>query len=172
MKLKVGTIRKLIREALREAEDAPQPAQWTDMADASFDVKIDNYLVEGEAPKDPMVEDYDMLEADEDDAAAEEDAEAGEDPESKLPANQPEEKIDVNNYCREVARLVENFENLMDTKGIVLRRALNFVGQKYGKEQAETVKGVLETQFGLHLSDEEEEPTAPAADRAGPSMAG
>lgn len=170
MKVSVGFLRKMIREALEEAEgEEPAPAaQWVELPDASFDVKIDKFLVDAESNDD--IDESFIWEAEEE--SPDDDPAAAEDETSTLPADQPEQKLDVGKVSREISRLIDNFDNLIDVKGLVLRRALNYVGQKYGKEQANQVRDVLETQFGLHLSDEEESPVAPPADRAGPALAG
>lgn len=177
MKIRLGDLRKIIFEALEEAEgDAPEGGPpYHELEDDSFDVKLDNYFIDSEnGRKEDMGESW-LREA-EDDPPAPEGGEApppeGEEPAAAGPDIPEEEmKIDAASFAREVAHLIENFTNLLDVKGVVLRRALNYVGKKYGKEQSKTVKDVLETQFGVY-SDEKEEPQAPGAANAGPALAG
>ncbi len=179
MKLRVKDLRRIIFEALEEAQgdeptssgDAGEGAPYHELEDASFDVKLDNYFVDSEnGGKDDMGESW-LREA-EDDPPAPQGGEAGAEEAPQGP-DIPEEdmKIDAAGFAREVAHLIENFTNLLDVKGVVLRRALNYVGKKYGKEQSNTVRDVLETQFGVY-SDEKEEPQAPGAANAGPALAG
>ncbi len=175
MKVRLKDLRRVILEALEEAEgDAPAGADgappFHPLEDDSFDVKLDNYFVDAEAAKANELGESWLHEA-EDTSTPGAAPDGGADDAAKPDIPEEEQKIDAANFSREVARLIENFTNLFDVKGVVLRRALNYVGQKYGKEQAETVKDVLESQFGVY-SDEKEEPEAPAADRAGPALAG
>lgn len=176
MKIRIEELRKLIAEALSEAEEGEggQPP-FHELPDASLDVKIDNFLVDAEAKDEDQLGESLLREAEpgeEPDGAEDPQPPASDNPvpdDSNIPDDPPE--IDAAQFSREVARLVDNFERLFDIKGVVLRRALNYVGQKYGKQQAKTVQDVLETQFGIYL-EEKEEPEAPGADRAGPAMAG
>lgn len=153
MKIRLGELRKIIFEALEEAEgNAPKGAlPYHDLEDDSLDVKLDNYFVDSEGG-----------------AAG---APAGDEAPKGSDIPEEEMKIDAAGFAREIAHLIENFTNLMDVKGVVLRRSLNYVGRKYGKEQSKTVQDVLETQFGVY-SDEKEEPQAPGAANAGPALAG
>lgn len=167
MKIKVSKLRSIIREALEEAEAAPETVPWPEIPDASLDSEIDTFLVAAESGDSALGESL-LREADPE-AGAEDD---GETPSAPEPGNSAP-KVDTAAFARDVAHLVENFDNLIDVKGVVLRRAINYVGKKYGKEQADLVKDVLESQYGLFYdSDSDEPPTAPAADRAGPAMAG
>lgn len=175
MKIRLGELRKIIYEALEEAEgDAPEGAPpYHDLEDDSLDVKLDNYFVDSEGgDKEGMGESW-LREAEDDPPAPQGgEADAAGDEAPKGPDIPGEEmKIDAAGFAREIAHLIENFTNLMDVKGVVLRRALNYVGRKYGKEQSKTVQDVLETQFGVY-SDEKEEPQAPGAANAGPALAG
>lgn len=176
MKVRLGDLRRVINEALEEAEgDAPDAGSdgsppFHEMEDDSFDVKIDSYFVDAEASKENELGESWLREAEDTstpDAAPDGGAQDAAAPD--IPVE--DQKIDAANFARETARLIENFTNLFDVKGIVLRRALNYVGKKYGKEQSKTVQDVLESQFGVY-SNEKEEPEAPGADRAGPALAG
>lgn len=172
MKMKVKELRKIIFEALAEAEeDAPAGGHpWHDLPDASFDVKLDDFFVDSETKSDQELGESVLRGLFE----AEDQPDQGGGEEQQPPtgdAPDEEKKIDVNSFSREVARMIENFENLIDIKGVVLRRALNYVGQKYDKGQAKLVQDVLESQFGIYSEEKEEEP-APPADRAGPALAG
>jgi hypothetical protein len=170
VKIKLSEIRRLIEAALDEAEGNQALEKWVDYPDASFDVKIDSYLVDSESKPENVDESF-IFEAEGDEETTAPDAEKGEES-ATLPADQPEMNFDAAGYSTEVAHLVDNYDSLFDIKGIIIRRALNFVGKKYTKEQSDAVKDVLETQFGLHLDEEEEgAPPAPPGDRAGPSLA-
>jgi hypothetical protein len=174
MRIRLGELRKIIFEVLEEAEGgAPRGGPpYHELEDDSLDVKLDNYFVDSEnGGKEDMGESW-LREAEDDPPTPQgREAPAGAEVPKGPDISKEEMKIDAAGFARDVAHLIENFTNLMDVKGIVLRRALNYVGKKYGKEQSKTVKDVLETQFGVY-SDEKEEPQAPGAANAGPALAG
>lgn len=94
-------------------------------------------------------------------------AEAGEDEDGKT-APQP---FDVTKFSGEVARIVENFDSLVDISAIVVRRALNYVGTHSGADAADQLEEILETRYGIS-QERADEPQPPRAERAGPAMAG
>lgn len=172
MKIRISELRAAIRQAIREAagDEAPTPAAaWQELPDASLDSEVDSFFVAAETGEDKLGESL-LREAEPGEDVPAEDAKAA----PELPqAAEGELKVDVARFAREVAHLVENVDNLIDVKGTILRRALNYLGEKYGKEQTDLVKDVLETQYSLYYDNDADEPTvAPAADRAGPAMAG
>jgi hypothetical protein len=175
VKVRLGQLRQIILEALEEAEGDPNAGAegappFHEMEDDSFDVKLDNYFIDAEVSKENELGESWLREA-EDTSTPDAAPDGGAVDSSQPNIPQEEKKVDAANFAREVARLIENFTNLFDIKGVVLRRSLNYVGKKYGKEQAKTVQDVLESQFGVY-SEEKDEPEAPAADRAGPALAG
>jgi hypothetical protein len=170
MKIRISELRAAVRNAIREAaEDVPPVAVWQELPDASLDSEIDSFLVAAESGDNDLEEAF-LHEAEPGEDIPAEDIKSAPDP---IATEKDDPKIDVTGFAREVAHLVENVDNLIDVKGTILRRALNYVGEKYGKEQTGLVKDILETQYGLYYDNDAEEPTvAPAADRAGPAMAG
>ncbi len=70
----------------------------------------------------------------------------------------------------EFTNFINNFENLVDLKGLLVKRILNQVNQNYGKDFAKKVSDYFNSQ-NLNLKDKEE-PTAPNAVGAGPGGGG
>lgn len=114
---------------------------WINYPDASMDNVIDSYIIKAEQNKDEIDESIE-----------------GE-----------SEELEINSYCRDVAHLISNFTNVVDINGIILRRSLNYVGQKYNKDQVDAVKSILETNYNLSV-DSTNEPDAPPAERSGPDI--
>jgi hypothetical protein len=82
-----------------------------------------------------------------------------------------ENELDTGKYAREVYRLIDHFDSLIDVKEIILRRALNYIGENYTKEDAKAIEDILSKKFGIHLSSKEKETlSVPVADRAGPGL--
>lgn len=146
-------LRQLIFEVLAEA-DKPK---WNALENDSFDMGLDSYFIDAEASVSE---------------AADDEGEDVEKDEKSDDANTPAAELNMPHFAAEVARLAENFSNLFDIEGTVVRRAINFVGSKYGKEQAKLLEDVLSTQFDLQSNSDQEELEVPGADRAGPSLAG
>jgi len=63
------------------------------------------------------------------------------------------------------ANFINNFENLVDLKSILVKRILNQINQNYGKDFSKKVKDYFDSQ-NLNLKDKEE-PIAPNAVGAG-----
>lgn len=70
----------------------------------------------------------------------------------------------------EFTNFVNNFDNLVDIKGLLVKRILNQVNQNYGKDFAKKVSDYFNSQ-NLNLKDKEE-PVAPNAVGAGPGGGG
>jgi hypothetical protein len=87
------------------------------------------------------------------------------------------EDIDVENFCNNVIRLIENYDALLEVQSTILRRATNFLIEGYEPDVAEAFKNDLLDRHGIEIgktrSDiEDEEYRAPVADRAGPGLGG
>jgi hypothetical protein len=70
----------------------------------------------------------------------------------------------------EFTNFINNFENLVDLKGLLVKRILNQVNQNYGKDFAKKVGDYFNSQ-NLNIKDKEE-PQAPNAVGAGPGGGG
>ena len=139
MKIKVKDLKEAIRRALNEdTADAPlQAGDTTQMQNDSIDAQIDRILLQGDKKQGTQVESF-LREDDESDTAAD---------------ATPTKQIDAVSFADAVARLVEKFDNVIDVKGAVVRRALNYVTKNYDQKQSQTVQQVLLGNFGLEAID-------------------
>ncbi len=58
-------------------------------------------------------------------------------------------KMNMNNYTRAVARLINNYESLLDPKTTILNRAKEYIRVNYDEATATMFEQVMEKQFGI-----------------------
>lgn len=80
----------------------------------------------------------------------------------------PADDIDLRVFAREVARLVKNYDTLIDIKSIILNKAFAYVKIKYGDDTEKALKDVLDQDFKLSTGkdagyEDEDEPEVPIA---------
>lgn len=76
-------------------------------------------------------------------------------------------KMNMNSYCRAVARLIENYEALMNPKVTILNRAKEYVRVNYDEATAKMFEEVMQEQFGVSAeTPERDQRMAPAAANA------
>jgi len=177
--------RRLVLEAkrnlIKEENEAP-PERGND----SVDVQIDKFFSDFESEaKSSKNESRDwrrtlrrLLEAEDDeeggadeggeDEAASEEGEEGEDEATeKLTI----EEIDINSFASSVARLIDNYDSLLEIRDTIVRRATNYLGKNYELDVVEKFKDVMSEQFDIGEDDTphglaDEKFPAPTADRA------
>lgn len=171
-------------KALLLEDDAPaQGAAEYENGD-SLDAQVDRYLSDYESSSRTAKhegKDFRMLvkrlmsEADEeggDDADAEtEDTPA---PEPKKPGA---DAIDIEEFANNVARLIENYDTLLEVRSTMLRRSINFVTKNYDQSVAASFERTMRDKHGVVDGETKQEVDddmfpAPPADRAGPGGAG
>lgn len=134
----------------------------------SLDAQIDKFLLE----YDPGAEQTTVAAANEAflrEAGEEAVAAPAADPNAGKPP-QPAKKLDMMSFASDVARLVEKSDMLLDVKGTIVRRALNYITKNYDPKQAKDVAQILENNFGVSSepgSDPYEDESAPFAVGAG-----
>jgi len=71
-------------------------------------------------------------------------------------------EFSLDSFASDVARLIKNYDNLIDMKSIILKKSLSFVEDKYGEEASKNLEDILS---GSHSIDQEpkQEPEAPLA---------
>jgi len=74
--------------------------------------------------------------------------------------NQP--KIDMETFAADVARLIMNYDSLLDMKAIIMKKAQDFILDKHGKEKVDDLLSILELRYDLTL-DTSEDLIAPIA---------
>ena len=93
-----------------------------------------------------------------DEPAGSEDVKAEEEPPEvkKLP-------LDLDSFCKKIARLAGNAEYLLDTRQVVINRALNYVLDNYDQEHVDKMIEIFDTQFNFNIEDSDTPPETPYA---------
>lgn len=74
------------------------------------------------------------------------------------------EDIDLHNLAANVARLVKNYQNLIDWESVILNKAESFVNNHYGEDTARVLMDILEDEYDIgRASKEEDLPETPIA---------
>ncbi len=63
-----------------------------------------------------------------------------------------EEEIDMDQFAGEVARLVKNYENLLDMEKMLVDKAKSFIGNRYGDAEAKNLEDKLATQHDIEVT--------------------
>lgn len=172
-------IRTLILEQIGElfSEDGEEQQLQND----SIDDQIDAFIIKFEKdsidhaeselePEDELSESLKSLsltsllteQEEEEVEAEEEDADVADEEEAE-DIEVPKPEINIETFTKRVARLIMNFDSLVDVKGIVVNRAMNYVQENYDSAKAEEMKQILDTQFDFKVDLEDEVPEAPFA---------
>lgn len=184
-KIRIGDLKRLLREAVLREEDAP--AQVPEEDNASLDAQVDRFLGQYEAEAATAKNegfDFRMMtrrilnEAGEDDDAGDDAPadDAGGDA-AEPPAKIGLDKIDMENFANSVVRLIDNYDSLLEVRSTLVRRAKNFLAKQYSTEVVDAFEKTLREEHGIVPGEskddvEAEDFPAPAADRAGEGGAG
>ncbi len=88
-------------------------------------------------------------------------------PEEPEEPSTPSPQININNFAEKVARLVSNYETLLDPKTTILNRVQTYITKNYNEKVAKELMIVLETQFSLTPltkdAETQQNPPAPMA---------
>ena len=88
----------------------------------------------------------------------------------------PVPRINIRLFAQGVARLVNNYQSLVDPKRVILNRAQAYIAKNYSTRLAKELMNILERDFDLSpktkAERKEEVPPAPRAGRAGPEGGG
>jgi len=163
--------RKMFRDFINEVEGPKKPGKSNSENNDSLDVQVDRLLTtyENEA-KNLKKEGRDfrslvkrlIIEADED---KEKDDAAQSSPKLGV------EDLDVESFTTSVVRLIDNYENLLEIRNTLIRRARSFLEKGYSPDVVNQFMTILDEDFDIKLDmsdvDKKFAITAPAADRAG-----
>jgi len=69
--------------------------------------------------------------------------------------------IDIPTYTNNVARLIQNYQSLMDMEMMIFTKARDFLATKYGEEMAVLFEEDLEKNHGITFDPEGQEGEAP-----------
>lgn len=169
-------LKHIVEMLLREA-DEEQPVRGEDSIDNQIDKYFSSYESEAKNSKNEGLNFRDMtrrflIEAGEDEEKEDESAEDEESEPEKLTA----EDIDVGSFANDVVRLVENYDNLLEMRNTILRRAMNYLSKNYDSDVIDLFREELLEGHGMEIGvsnkDEEEKFLAPKAAAAGPAGGG
>lgn len=175
--IRVGDLRRLIAESLLREQGDEVPTQETE---DSLDAQVDRYLAqyEGEAKTSKQEGlDFRMMtrrilsEAEEDEEEG-----GGEEPAGE-PAKLSLDDLDLESFANGVARLIENYDSLLEVRNTLLRRARGFLAKGYEPDVVQEFERVMRESHGMADGESEqdiadEDFPAPGADRAGEGGAG
>jgi len=74
-----------------------------------------------------------------------------------------ESDFDIQKFASDVARLMMNYDALLDMESIIFNKAKSFLKTKYGDDVADSLSEILATRYGLDLEGVKEETPAPLA---------
>ncbi len=66
--------------------------------------------------------------------------------------------IDLRSFASNVARLVRNYQNLIDWHSVILNKAESFVNNHYGEDTVSVLFDILDEEYGITRKAKEEEP--------------
>ena len=176
MKITIGKLKELFREAalrINESIDAPVEDR------ASLDAEVDRYFAQYESEAKTAKKEgrnFRMLtrrivsEAGEDD----EDTDIEDNDQVDKPSKLKADAIDMDSFVNSLVRLIDNYDSLLEVRGTIARRAMNFIAKSYEPDVVESLKSKLRDDHGLvpgesHLDIADEKFEAPPAARAGSS---
>lgn len=168
VQLTVEEFRSIVRqEILKEAKAEKEKED-------SLDAQVDRYITSYEADsKMTKQESFDFRQSVRDFLTEGED----EADKADAPKNMKLEDINMANFVNNVMRLVVNYDNLLEVRDTILKRALNFLAENYDVDTVEAYKSELFDQHGVEIGKtqkdiDDEEFAAPKAGAAGPAGGG
>jgi hypothetical protein len=183
MRMKYSELKKLLTEAFSLSEQLKEASSERDLdaskGSESIDAQLDRFFIahektatEAAASGKKKVESRQrsirqsrLLKEAKDEAKENEDTTAG--------AGRSLDDINVEQFASDIARLVDNFDSLIETRQVILRRAINFLAKSYDKDVVALLKTVLARDYDLEVNktkleaDEDRFP-APRSGLAGP----
>ena len=63
------------------------------------------------------------------------------------------DEIDVQIFAGEIARLVKNYENLIDMEALLVNKAKDFIEARYGEEAARTLVDDLSSKHNIDIEE-------------------
>jgi hypothetical protein len=160
--------------------------EQTEVTDDSLDAQIDRYFAQYEKEsKREKFEGVDLRtittdflrEAEGEDDDSETPPEEAEADDVSEPEKMTLEQLDIDSFANAIARLIDNYDSLLEVKNTIVRRAKNFLSKNYESDVMDSFVDVLRDDHGIDdemskMDVDAEKFQAPAADRAGPEPAG
>jgi len=66
----------------------------------------------------------------------------------------PQDELDIDQFAEDVARLIQNYDSLMDIESIIYNKAISFLDQKYGPDVAAALEDALVSRHNLDFSSD------------------
>ena len=159
----------VLRATVKRLLEEPEPTSLEKENDDSLDNQVDRYFgeYEGEAKNSKQEgKDFRALtrrivsEAEGDDQA------------SGVPGKLSGDNIDVESFANSVARMIDNYDSLLEVRSTLARRAKNFLLKSYDEEVVASFMRCMREDHGIVPGENKgdidaEEYPAPTADRAG-----
>jgi len=64
-------------------------------------------------------------------------------------------KINLNDFCRSVARLINNYDALLNPRTIIVNRIEAYIANNYDERTAKHFMQIMERNYGLHPTEVE-----------------
>ena len=74
-----------------------------------------------------------------------------------------ESDFDIQKFSSDVARLIMNYDTLLDMESIIYNKAMSFLELKYGKDVADSLSEILASRYGLDFEGVKEPTPEPLA---------
>lgn len=74
---------------------------------------------------------------------------------SLLVEESEKDSLDIDVFASELARLVKNYDNLLDMESLLIKKAEAFISGHYDEQTAQSVMDKLESSHGISLEDPE-----------------
>jgi hypothetical protein len=185
-RLTVGRFASALIERGYVFEESEIPGDTSELH-ASLDAQVDNFLGKYEKNAKEVHErrttfGWLMTEAPDDgeeaDLSGDADEGEGEETPDAPPADEPVQKltsqdINIEMFANNVARLIENYDSLLEVRSTLVRRAINFIADNYDEETILQFKNALSDEHGIevgktHRESELDATQPPRAEFAGP----
>jgi len=73
-----------------------------------------------------------------------------------------ESDFDIQKFSSDIARLIMNYDTLLDMESIIFNKAKSFLELKYGKDVSDSMSEILATRYGLDFEGKSEDKDTPA----------
>jgi hypothetical protein len=64
--------------------------------------------------------------------------------------------IDVGTFASDIARLIKNYDTLIDMEGVIYSKAMDFMEKKYGKDYADQLRDTLARDYHIEIDLEQD----------------
>ena len=160
--------RKLVEASLREADENTPELEKEDSIDSQVDRYLAQFEVEAKASQNEGNDFRSLTRRLL--SEAEDDEESGDSTEDI--AKLTTEDIDMSSFVNGVIRLIDNYDNLLEVRNTLLRRAKNFLLKSYDQKVVESFEDALLDDHGIEIglskkSTEEDHFSPPPGDHAG-----